>query len=739
MVSLYDPVQQARNDEMRSFRSWWNGVSAGLRLNPRSNGIRVRRTTAVYIRAGNIARAQQDWSRAADAYRRALTYEPHLQHLWVQLGHMEKEAGHIDLAASAYEEAARLRPEDAEPLLQLGHMTKAWRQPAEAAGYFVAALQRNPADLQAISELVRLMPDRDEVDPGLWSAVLDVLGIDPAEQLSDDVGQLSPGAMVFDVTDLLAFFGQRRLPTGIQRVQIEVSLACLDERFDPQPVFAVYSSRRRGWIKLPHGRFAELCRLARQSDDIEDVAWISQLDQMYRKIAVARTIRFSPGTVLINLGTSWSDRNYLLDVRTIRARDAVVYVPLVFDLIPLIGPQWFMQSLVRDYRAWFGSLLHSADGCLAISEATRKDLLRTSADWNAAMPRESVPVVHLNGNFRQTAADANSLRAYGLEPQHYVLFVSTLEPRKNHQGAFEAWLELADTLGEASVPRLVCVGGRGWLNEHLHQMLRERPVLRRLVLILHGIPDDTLAALYEHCLFALYPSFYEGWGLPVSEALSYGKVPAISRVSSLPEAGGPYARYFDPNTPSDIAATVRTLLDEVTRLEAEAAIRRDYKPRTWHQAAQDVVAKASKVTLRVQDTLPCLDDAGSWTLALSHQNEDMDQGRTVRQGEALRHGRGWSSPGMAGCGINGDDAALWFRWAGGHDAVLHLHFAASRSAATVKVGVGRELQAFRAEPDVALVVSAPLPDTTTTLYIPILPVTDEVVVEKIVVTRIAHA
>ncbi|WP_267389669.1 glycosyltransferase [Sphingomonas sp. GC_Shp_3] len=723
---------------MQSIKSWWGGISAGLRLHPKSNGVRVRRATAAYIRTGNIARGRQDWSRAASAYRRALEREPHLQHLWVQLGHMEKEAGEIDRAADAYQEAARLRPDDAEPLIQLGHMAKAWRQPAEAAGHFVAALQRNRANLQATSELVRLMPDRDEVDPGLWIAVLDVLEIDPADLQSDDTGHVPAGAVVLDVTDLLAFFGQRRLPTGIQRVQIEVSLACLEPRFEPQPMFCVYASARRGWIRLSHDHFDALCRLARQSDDITDPDWTRQLDRMYRSIAVARTIRFSPDTVLINLGTSWSDRNYLLDVRTIRARDAVVYVPLVFDLIPLIGPRWFIHSLVRDYRAWFGSLLHSADGCLAISEATREDLLRKSVEWKVPVPRGAVPVVRLDGDFRQAAAGVEVLQGYGLNAQGYVLFVSTLEPRKNHQGAFEAWLTLANTLGEAAVPRLVCVGGRGWLNEHLHQMLRDRPALRRLVLILHGIPDDTLATLYQHCLFALYPSFYEGWGLPVSEALSYGKVPAISHVSSLPEAGGSFARYFDPYAATDIAETVRTLLDADTREQAEAAIRQAYVPRTWHHIAEDMVAQARGVPSRVQDTLPCLVDAGCWTLALSSQTGDGDGVPHAEQGEALRHGRGWLSPGMTGCRVVGEDAALCLRWTGPR-AAIHIHFAASPGIVSVKAGIDGALQEYRAEPGVALVVSMVLPEAPATLRIAIVPIAGEVVVEKVVVTPAAHA
>jgi len=744
----------ARDDGMqptkiRAFNRWWDRVSAWMPFGPRSNGVRVRGTTARNIRAGNAARSRQDWACAATAYRQALIQEPLLQHLWVQLGHMEKESGEIDRATQAYEEAARLRETDAEPLLQLGHMAKAWLQPAEAARYFVTALERDRTNLQAVSELVRLMPDRDEVDPDLWSAVLRVLEIDPADIVSEDSGDLPSGAIVFDVTDLLAFFGQRRLPTGIQRVQIEVSLACLEQRIEPQPVFCVYASARRGWITLQHDRFDALCRLARQSDDIADPAWIAGLDQLYRKIATARTIRFAPGTVLVNLGTSWSDRNYLLDVRRIRARDAVVYVPLVFDLIPLIEPAWFAQSLVRDYRAWFGSLLHSADGCLAISEATRADLVRTSAQWNAPIPPESVPVVRLDGDFRQAAAPVEALRPYGLEAQRYVLFVSTLEPRKNHQGAFEAWLALAASVGEAAVPRLVCVGGRGWLNEHLHEMLRDQPALRRMVLILHGIPDDTLAALYEHCLFALYPSFYEGWGLPVSEALSYGKVPAISRVSSLPEAGGTFARYFDPNDPADIVATVRPLLDDRTRQQAEAAIRLTYAPRTWHAIAHDVVAKARLVTARADATVPRV-ASGSWTFALTQHGDranavaptpTADAGlrqpsaQSAEQGEALRHGRSWLSPALAGCRIDGDDAALWFGWAGGEGATVHLYFAATRHGAMVRVDIAGAVHDGNAQPDCAMVVSGALPQTPGIVRIPILPLAGQVILAEMRVER----
>lgn len=711
---------------MRTWKSWWVGIFR--RIRPKSNGKRVLRRTATHISAANAARAQQNWAKAALDYRMALAIEPHLHHLWVQLGHVEKETGAIDRARAAYEEAVRLEPHDVEPLLHLGHMAKAWQQPAEAAAYFLQAFERDGRNLQAISELARVMPDRDHVDPAFWVSAMAVLNIANEAVMSSDSAPLPEHPVLFDVTDLLAFFGQRRLPTGIQRVQIEISLSLIDGQTDPRPTFCIYSSARRGWIALPSVDFQVLCRLAKQSDDGDEPVWIDQLFRIYRMIAVTRTVRLSPGTTLINLGTSWSDRNYLLDIRTARARADIVYVPLVFDLIPLIEPTWFMESLVRDYRAWFGSLLHSADGCLVISRATRQDLLNKAIERKAPIPANAVPVVPLDGNFRQDASDVAALHTYGLDPQAYVLLVSTLEPRKNHIGAFRAWLQLAAALDEATLPHLVCVGGRGWLNDEVHQMLRDNPKLQKMVHIFHGVPDNELAMLYEHCLFALYPSFYEGWGLPVSEALSYGKVPAISAVSSLPEAGGGFAQYFDPYDADSIAATVRALLNAETRIAAEMAIKDGYAPRTWQQIAQDLLMKARAVTPRALDSLPLLSGPGTWLLSLSGQADD-----DAMWGEPLRHGHSWQAPTSAGCRVTGDDAALWFYWSGSSGAQLHIHVAPGHDTASVSANLNELSCTFHGNGD-ATILSFPLPDVHGPIKVALRPSDKDLVVEKVEIT-----
>ncbi|MGA1810446.1 glycosyltransferase [Sphingobium sp. WW5] len=714
---------------MQTWKSWWAGLSRQIR--PKSNGMPVGRRTANHIKAANAARTRQDWIRAAADYRLALASEPHLHHLWVQLGHMEKEAGAIDRARNAYEEAVRLKPQDVEPLLHLGHMAKAWQQPAEAATYFFQALQGDGRNLQAISELARVMPDHDHVDPAFWASAMAVLNIPDETIMSSgqDPAFLPDYSMMFDVTDLLAFFGQRRLPTGIQRVQIEISLALMDDEVGVWPLFCIYSSARRGWVALPSVDFQILCRLAKQSDDVSDPIWIEQLFRIYRKIAIARTIQLSSGPTLVNLGTSWSDRNYLLDVRTARARTGIIYVPLVFDLIPLIEPAWFMESLVRDYRAWFSSLLHSADGYLVISQATRRDLLDKAAERNAPISADAVPVVPLDGNFRQDAADVATLHTYGLNPQAYVLLVSTLEPRKNHIGAFHAWMQLAETMDEATLPHLVCVGGRGWLNDALHQMLRDTPHLQKMVHILHGVPDDRLAMLYEHCLFALYPSFYEGWGLPVSEALSYGKVPAISAVSSLPEAGGSFAQYFDPYDADSIATAILALLNTEIRSAAERTIRDSYAPRTWRQIAQELLTKAQMVKPRASDSLVAVSGPGTWLLSLSPQAE-----QDIMWGEPLRYGNDWQAPTSAGCRITGQDAALWFHWSGAPGMQLHVHVTGAQDTVCVSASMSALSCSRQEKVGGSAILSFFLPDAPGPVRVALHPSGTDIIVEKVEIT-----
>lgn len=249
----------------------------------------------------------------------------------------------------------------------------------------------------------------------------------------------------------------------------------------------------------------------------------------------------------------------------------------------------------------------------------------------------------------------------------FVLLVSTFEPRKNHILAFTLWLKLIEKRGLRRTPPLVCVGHRGWKTEEVMSLLRSDKTLQRRVHTLIGIADADLAELYQRSLFTFYPSVYEGWGLPVTEALCHGKVPLISAVSSLPEAEGCFAEYFDPDSPKDALEKLEGLIDDQEyRRSREVLIKEKFKPRSWSAIADQVVEYA----LTTQ-TPTALASEGEIREASAPRAEisryySIGRGRetSIRPGmiagEMFRTGEGWWVPEEWGCWVKGGLAEIAF-------------------------------------------------------------------------------
>jgi glycosyltransferase involved in cell wall biosynthesis len=403
----------------------------------------------------------------------------------------------------------------------------------------------------------------------------------------------------FDVCDLIAHFGNARTPTGIQRVQIEIVTALLRGPNKAAIRICSFSEQRGCWAHVPNALFLRLCDLSIAGGNSSRV-WNALLRVILWQIRLAPPMRFARGSALVNLGTSWWLRNYALSVRDAKAAYGIRYIPFVHDLIPLVAPQYCIAGLAQDFTAWLSAAFEDADHFLVNSQSTRTDLLSAAKRLGHEALDDVVTVVPLDGDFRQRdAAEHGSEQIYalGLTPRDYVLFVSTIEVRKNHLGAFSAWLALIGKRGAANTPTLVCVGNEGWLNAEVHAKLDASEVLRSRVIMLSNLPDTALASFYDNCLFTFYPSHYEGWGLPVTESLCHGKVPLVSTASSLPEAGGPFADYFEAGSEASmVAALERLIFDPAYRARKEAFIHESFRPRRWIEIGAQIVDAAARMS-----------------------------------------------------------------------------------------------------------------------------------------------
>ncbi len=177
----------------------------------------------------------------------------------------------------------------------------------------------------------------------------------------------------------------------------------------------------------------------------------------------------------------------------------------------------------------------------------------------------------------------------------YILYVSTIEVRKNHETLYRAYKELIEA-GGRDLPRLVFVGRQGWKVDSLLSDLHMDRAISGLIITLDQVNDSELSYLYRHSLFTVYPSLYEGWGLPVAESLAHGKFCIASSASSLPEVGGDLVEYIDP---CDLPAWVERLAYYFDNPEAlrdrEAKIRSEYRPRTWSETTRKIVDRALRL------------------------------------------------------------------------------------------------------------------------------------------------
>jgi glycosyltransferase involved in cell wall biosynthesis len=294
-----------------------------------------------------------------------------------------------------------------------------------------------------------------------------------------------------------------------------------------------------------------------------------------------------PGDVLAALGSPWSSQGYPGLIARLKAQTGMRFALLVYDLIPVVRPEFCDRGLVMLFSSFILGCLPLADELMTISRASAADLEAWSAKIGVRLATAPRPIPI--GTGFSTEAESRPLPA-GLEPGGYALFVSTVEARKNHLLAFRAWRRLLEEMPPERVPQLVFAGRIGWMVADLMQQIRNCEQLGGKLTIVEDPDDATLAALYRGARFTLFPSLYEGWGLPVSESLAFGKVCLASGTTSVPEAGGRFCLYHDPDSVTDAVALYRRAIEEpglIAGLEAEIAT--GYRPTPWGATAAAIL------------------------------------------------------------------------------------------------------------------------------------------------------
>jgi glycosyltransferase involved in cell wall biosynthesis len=319
------------------------------------------------------------------------------------------------------------------------------------------------------------------------------------------------------------------------------------------------------------GRYVlELCRRVPTQPDVDRVRYLAhgRFFEEVEPLIQGKLPRRRPGT------PNWL--RIRLDRR--RLRNSVVHGPNYFlppaadcgiitvhDLSVFRFPEMHPAERIREFERDFESSLGRAAHVITDSETIRRELI---ADFG--VPEASVTAVHLGvaAGFRpRTAAELEpALASLDLRAGQYALCVSALEPRKKIAELIRAWSGLPASIRN-STP-LVLAGAEGWLNDQLHAEIRDG-VSAGWLKHLGYIPDSDLIALYAGAALFIYPSTYEGFGLPPLEAMASGVPVLVANRSCLPEVCGDAAGYIDPDDVGAFTeAIVKGLSDSEWRGEA---------------------------------------------------------------------------------------------------------------------------------------------------------------------------
>lgn len=301
--------------------------------------------------------------------------------------------------------------------------------------------------------------------------------------------------------------------------------------------------------------------------------------------ASLRNLPFKPGDVLVSMGLDW-DYPYQYCIEEIKAKTGISFVSCCYDLIPILSPHYCASNTVQFFTDYMIRLINNSDHVVCISKQTQTDLLKFSEEVGCAPPDTSV--CNLGDTITTNNTPEADVQATIAQHGKYLIFVSTIERRKNHEIIYKAYEHLISN-GVKDLPKVLFIGRRGWGVADLLKEIELNPQLKGYVEVLDSVSDQQLSAYYAGAAFCLYPSLYEGWGLPVAEALLHGKLVLCSNKASLPEVGLDLVTYLDP---TDARAWAEQILhfhrNEVEVKSHQERVRTGYEPRQWQDFAQHV-------------------------------------------------------------------------------------------------------------------------------------------------------
>lgn len=417
-----------------------------------------------------------------------------------------------------------------------------------------------------------------EKTANVYRKVCNMLGDAPVA----NVTTVTDHKIYIDLTTTAHFSGN---PTGIARVE-ECMLDALLSDYEGRVVPIAWNARSRLFVQLSHS--AALT-----------AAHIDNHDRLIRT-GDAKVVPDSglaaPGHLFVPGGAWIRNTEYVAALGNLKANSQVSLTLLVHDLIQLKLKHLYPEGVGAEFEHNVKLVSKYADNFLVYSETTKSDLLDFLVEKGEILKK--INLFRLGDVTNHTDQYAT---AKGTDPEvgdvqrrfrnaRFVLYVSSIDIRKNHSLLINTWRQCIENDGARNVPNLLFVGRDGWRGEEIVDAVNRDETLQNKVHLLPDVTDGELAWLYRNCMFTVYPSLYEGWGLPVAESLAHGKLCITSNSTSTKEIAPTLTELLDPH---DLRAWIEKISfftkNEEALLERNDEIKREFKSHSWNKSVQNIV------------------------------------------------------------------------------------------------------------------------------------------------------
>lgn len=446
--------------------------------------------------------------------------------------------------------------------------------------------ERSEADRAVLKEYVRASFGWDRYTRGTRAAYEAAIRAHAASAAVKAPGDAQSGRILIDLTTLAHRDGP---PSGIARAEDRLAVE-LHNLYPDQVRFFVWNSNYQCFLPV--------------SRDVLDSGNIKQFRGVHSSIDMRQPsshvafdqMDFLPGDTIVVFGGAWiRNQNYLRDLHYVKMACDVRLVSTVYDVIQYKFMNWFPDGVGGEFARNCKILLGFSDRVLTCSQKSKDDIIEFAAAQKVALP--PVDVFRLGDDAESIDPDAMlqlDLIATILGSRAFVLYVSAIDVRKNHRLLLDVWERLVQKHG-GKLPKLILVGSKGWGGDVVINTLNASETLKQNVHILHGINDVTLQWLYSNCLFTVYPSLYEGWGLPVAESLSLGKFCIASNAGSLPEIAPSITDLIDPQDFMGWCERIERYVFRPSLLQAREEQARTYRRHSWTETAKFIAGQLKRV------------------------------------------------------------------------------------------------------------------------------------------------